>query len=118
MAGWGGGTGGPRIDAGTPESEGTPLKITVVGLGKIGLPLAVQFARSGHEVFGADVNAGVVEQVNAGAEPFPGEAHLGEFLAEVAGSGAGRGSLSATTDTAGAVAKSDAVVVVVPLFVD
>ena len=118
MAGWGGGTGGPRIDAGTPESEGTPLKITVVGLGKIGLPLAVQFARSGHEVFGADVNAGVVEQVNAGAEPFPGEAHLGEYLAEVAGSGAGRGSLSATTDTAGAVAQSDAVVVVVPLFVD
>ena len=90
------------------------MKITVVGLGKIGLPLAVQFARSGHEVFGADVNAGVVEQVNGGVEPFPGEAHLGEYLAEVAGSGA----LSATTDTAGAVAKSDAVVVVVPLFVD
>jgi nucleotide sugar dehydrogenase len=90
------------------------LKITVVGLGKIGLPLAVQFARSGHEVFGADVNPSVVELVNAGTEPFPGEAHLGEYLKEVATSGA----LSATTDTAEAVAKSDAVVVVVPLFVD
>ena len=34
------------------------MKITVVGLGKIGLPLAVQFASRGHEVLGADVNAG------------------------------------------------------------
>ncbi|HQF04606.1 MAG TPA: 3-hydroxyacyl-CoA dehydrogenase NAD-binding domain-containing protein, partial [Phycicoccus sp.] len=32
------------------------MKVTVVGLGKIGLPLAVQFARSGMEVLGADVN--------------------------------------------------------------
>jgi len=107
------------------------VKITVVGLGKIGLPLAVQFARSGHEVFGADVNPSVVEQVNAGVEPFPGEAHLGEYLQEVAGQdadgssgeGSGEGAaaggrLSATTDTAAAVADSDAVVVVVPLFVD
>lgn len=90
------------------------MKITVVGLGKIGLPLAVQFAKSGHEVFGADVNAAVVEQVNAGTEPFPGEAHLAEYLAEVVPSG----HLRATTDTAAAVADSDAVVVVVPLFVD
>jgi nucleotide sugar dehydrogenase len=90
------------------------VKITVVGLGKIGLPLAVQFARSGHDVFGADVSQRVVDQVNAGTEPFPGEAHLAEYLAETVGTGA----LTATTDTAGAVAQSDAVVVVVPLFVD
>jgi nucleotide sugar dehydrogenase len=90
------------------------VKVTVVGLGKIGLPLAVQFARSGHEVAGADVNAETVATVNRGSEPFPGEAHLGEYLAEVVTSGA----LRATTDTAGAVAESDVVVVVVPLFVD
>ncbi|OAV77182.1 nucleotide sugar dehydrogenase [Dietzia sp. 111N12-1] len=90
------------------------MKITVVGLGKIGLPLAVQFAKSGHEVFGADVNPKVVELVNAGTEPFPGEAHLAEYLAELVPTG----RLTATTDTAGAVSKSDAVVVVVPLFVD
>ncbi|MGG5257956.1 nucleotide sugar dehydrogenase [Phycicoccus avicenniae] len=90
------------------------MRVTVVGLGKIGLPLAVQFARSGHEVRGADVNEGTVATVNAGTEPFPGEAHLDEYLAEVVGSGA----LTATTDTAAAVAESDVVVVVVPLFVD
>ena len=89
------------------------MKITVVGLGKIGLPLAVQFASKGHTVHGADTNPTVVESVNAGAEPFPGEAHLQEKL-ETAVSG---NLLKATTDTAAAVADSDAVVVVVPLFV-
>ncbi len=90
------------------------MNITVVGLGKIGLPLAVQFASKGHHVLGADVNPAVVDLVNAGTEPFPGEAHLAEKLAELVPAGA----LEATTDTAAAVAASDAVVVVVPLFVD
>ncbi|WP_020144774.1 nucleotide sugar dehydrogenase [Terracoccus sp. 273MFTsu3.1] len=90
------------------------MKITTVGLGKIGLPLAVQFASMGHEVVGADVNASVVGLVNAGTEPFPGEEHLAEKLSEVVDAG----RLSATTDTAAAVSQSDAVVVVVPLFVD
>lgn len=90
------------------------MKITVVALGKIGLPLAVQFARKGHSVIGADVIEATVDQVNAGIEPFPGEAFLGEYLADVVKSGA----LRATTDTTSAVAQSDAVVVVVPLFVD
>lgn len=87
--------------------------ITVVAMGKIGLPLAVQFADRGHEVIGADVNPAVVDLVNAGTEPFPGEAHLAEKLAAVVSDG----RLRATTDTAGAVQQSDAVVVVVPLFV-
>lgn len=88
--------------------------ITVVGLGKIGLPLAVQFARSGHEVLGADVNPEVVDLVNQGQEPFPGEAHLAEYIREAVDAG----QLTAATDTAEAVSRSEAVVVVVPLFVD
>ena len=90
------------------------MKITVVAMGKIGLPLAVQFARKGHTVIGADVNETTVAQVNDGIEPFPGEAHLSQYLAEVVQAG----SLTATTDTTSAVAQSEAVVVVVPLFVD
>ena len=52
------------------------MNICVVALGKIGLPLAVQFAAKGHRVIGADVNEKVVELVNAGVEPFPGEHDL------------------------------------------
>ena len=90
------------------------MNIAVVALGKIGLPLAAQFASKGHRVIGADVNPGVVDAVNRGEEPFPGEAHLAEVLREVVGDG----RLRATTDTTAAVAESDVVVVVVPLFVD
>ncbi|MEO6941862.1 MAG: nucleotide sugar dehydrogenase [Terrimesophilobacter sp.] len=90
------------------------MNITVVGMGKIGLPLAVQFASKGHTVFGADVNPHTVDLINAGTEPFPGEAFLQEKLAEVVESGA----LTATLETTDAVSHSDAVVVVVPLFVD
>jgi len=90
------------------------MRIAVVGLGKIGLPLAVQYASKGHTVVGVDVNPRTVELVNAGKEPFPGEAHLAEKLDAVVAAG----SLSATTDYAVGIPGSDAVVVVVPLFVD
>ncbi|HZL04991.1 MAG TPA: NAD(P)-binding domain-containing protein, partial [Coriobacteriia bacterium] len=90
------------------------MTITVVGLGKIGLPLAVQFAGRGHHVIGADIDGGAVEQVNRGTEPFPGEAHLQDRLAQAVLEAA----LEATTDTAWATSQSDVVVIVVPLFVD
>jgi nucleotide sugar dehydrogenase len=90
------------------------MKICVVALGKIGLPLAVQFAAKGHTVIGADISEPTVRSVNDGLAPFPGEADLDVKLKQAVNAGL----LSATTDTAAAVAESDAVVVVVPLFVD
>jgi nucleotide sugar dehydrogenase len=90
------------------------MNICVVALGKIGLPLAVQFASKGHRVIGADVSERVVALVNDGAVPFPGEADLDVKLKDAVAAEL----LSATTDTAAAVAQSEAVVVVVPLFVD
>lgn len=88
--------------------------ITVVGMGKIGLPLAVQFASKGHHVIGADVNPTVVDIINNGGTPFPGEPTLDEKIA----SAVSAGTLEATLDTTSAVSRSEAVVVVVPLFVD
>lgn len=90
------------------------MRIAVVALGKIGLPLAVQFADAGHEVVGVDVNANTVDLVNQGIEPFPGEAHLQEKLTELVPAG----KLRATTDYAEAIPDADAVVLVVPLFVN
>jgi nucleotide sugar dehydrogenase len=90
------------------------VKIAVIALGKIGLPLAVQYASKGHDVVGVDVNPRTVELVNAAIEPFPGEAGLQEKLAELVPTG----RLRATTDYADAVPGADAVVLVVPLFVD
>lgn len=89
------------------------MKACVVGLGKIGLPLALQMAASGIEVIGTDISETVVGLVNAGHEPFPGEPELHERL--VAARGAAL--LEATTDTTAAVGQADVVVIVVPLVI-
>lgn len=90
------------------------MRIAVIALGKIGLPLAVQFADAGHQVVGVDVNRAVVNLVNAGTEPFPGEANLQAKLRDLVPSG----RLRATTDYEDAVPGADVVVLVVPLFVN
>lgn len=90
------------------------MKIAVVALGKIGLPLAVQFATKGHEVIGIDVNPATVDLINQGIEPFPGEAGLQDRLTELVPAG----RLRATTDYAEGIPGADAIVIVVPLFVD
>lgn len=90
------------------------MTVTVVGLGKIGLPLAVQYAMKGEQVYGVDINQETVDSVNQGLEPFPEEENLKEFLAEVVN----LEKLKASTSTSECVSKSDVVVVVVPLFVD
>lgn len=90
------------------------MKACVVGLGKIGLPLAVQFAKNGIEVIGVDINAQTVELINSGREPFPGEDNLEKFLKEVLESN----KFSATTNFGEAIKLTNAVVVLVPLIVD
>jgi nucleotide sugar dehydrogenase len=90
------------------------MNVTVVGLGKIGLPLAVQFAKKNSKVFGADINPETVKMVNNGIEPFPGEDKLQEFLTKVIADG----TLVASTNTTECVSFSDVIIVVVPLFVN
>jgi UDP-N-acetyl-D-glucosamine dehydrogenase len=90
------------------------MKIAVVGMGKIGLPLAVQYAKKGNTVIGIDINPKTVELINQGLEPFPEEAHLKEYLADVVS----KGLLKATQDYEEGVKNAEVVVVVVPLFVN
>ena len=90
------------------------MRAAVVGLGKIGLPLAVQISGAGVPTIGADTNPHVVDLVNGGEPPFPGEPELDERL----GAALAAGMLRATTSTPEAVATADVVIVVVPLVVD
>ena len=91
------------------------MRVVVVALGKIGLPLAVAVARGGHEVVGCDIDQRVVDLVNQGLEPFPGETGLQDALTELVGDG----RLRAVTDTTAAVAEGpDLVIAVPPLMVD
>lgn len=90
------------------------MQIVVVGLGKVGMPLAAQFAEAGHHVVGVDPDATTVALVNLAVEPFPGEAQLQEKLSILVPAG----RLRATTDYAEAVPHADTVVVAVPLLVN
>src|SRR5437764_8944447 len=88
---------------------------SVVGLGKIGLPLAVQYARHGRRVvIGCDVNLQVVEMVNAGISYVHGEPELASEVRSLVS----MGLLSATQDTTWAVSQANLVVVIVPVMVN
>ena len=51
------------------------MKVVVVGLGHIGLPLAVQYASRGHDVLGVDISTRIVDAINRGESP-----HLDEWI--------------------------------------
>ena len=90
------------------------MKVTVIGMGKIGLPLAVNFARNGAWVTGLDVQETVVSQINSGVEPFPGEKDLGIYLKNCVADG----SLVATLDKEKGISSANVLVVCIPLIID
>jgi nucleotide sugar dehydrogenase len=90
------------------------VKIAVVGLGHIGLPLAVQYASRGHEVVGCDLDARVVEAINRGESPHDDEAEVANQVAGLVRAG----RLRATTDDSTGVREAEVVVVIVPVVVD
>ena len=90
------------------------MRVCVVGLGKIGLPLACQYAGKGFTVVGCDVNSDVVDSINKGVSHIEEEPALKEKVKDLVA----RKLLSATTETSKAVSESDVVVVIVPLVVD
>ncbi len=90
------------------------MNITVVALGKMGLPVAAWYASRGHRVTGCDVNSAVVGSINRGESPIQHEPGLPELVRElVAG-----GRLRATCDTAAGVRDADVVIVLAPLGLD
>src|SRR5712692_12510 len=82
-------------------------RVGVIGLGYVGLPLAVEFARAGFSVTGFDVDAGKVAEINAGRSYIPDVSP--QEIAEVARSGC----LRATTEMA-LLAEMDVVDICVP----
>jgi UDP-N-acetyl-D-glucosamine dehydrogenase len=67
-------------------------RIGVIGLGYVGLPLAVEFARAGFDVTGFDVDSSKVDEINAGRS-YIGDVKTEELAAQVTA-----GKLRATSD--------------------
>jgi nucleotide sugar dehydrogenase len=83
-------------------------------MGKIGLPIAVQYARKGNDVTGLDINPGTIEKINNGIEPFPGEKLLQTYVSEVLRSN----KLSATLDFQKAIETAEVIVICIPLIIN
>ncbi len=96
---------------GEPGTAGT---VTVVGAGKMGLPLAAQFASHGWSVVAVDVSPAVVDAINEGRAHVAEEPLLAGRVAEAHSAG----RLRATTDGAAAARASDVVVLIVPVMLD
>jgi UDPglucose 6-dehydrogenase len=83
------------------------MDIAVIGLGKLGSPLAAVLAARGHRVIGVDINPALVEAINAHRAPVV-EPGLQRCMDE-----AGR-RLSATTDFGTAISQTDISFIIVP----
>ena len=82
-------------------------QVGVMGLGYVGLPLAVEFARAGLQTTGFDIDARKVDQVNRG------ESYIGDVSPENLAAVRQAGRLLATTETA-ALAAVDTIDICVP----
>jgi UDP-N-acetyl-D-glucosamine dehydrogenase len=81
--------------------------VGVIGLGYVGLPLAVECARSGYRTLGFDIAEAVVQGINRG------ESHIQDVGSDVVGAFVGEGLLSATSDLS-RLAECDAISICVP----
>ena len=88
-------------------TSGNLPRVNVVGLGKLGAPLAAVLASRGFDVIGLDVNKVLVDAMNAGKMPII-EPQLNELIA------ANRPRLKASMDANEAIQNSDASFVIVP----
>jgi UDP-N-acetyl-D-glucosamine dehydrogenase len=83
------------------------ITLGVMGLGYVGLPLAVEAARAGLRVIGFDVKADVTEGVNGG------RSHIQDLSDDEVSEWVGAGRLEATTDM-DRLAECDAISICVP----
>ncbi len=89
------------------KAEARRAVFGVIGLGYVGLPLAVELAAAGYRVIGFDVSRRVVDGINAG------RSHIMDVPSERLAPFTADGRLTATDDP-GRLAEADAVSVCVP----
>ena len=86
------------------------MKLSIIGLGKLGAPMAAVMAHKGHHVVGVDVNPAFVDAINQGRAPV-NEPGLAELIA------ANLGRLRATASYEEAVLATDVTFITSPLNV-
>src|ERR1700736_4590826 len=83
------------------------MKISIIGMGKLGSPMLVVMAHKGHTVVGVDLNAKFVAAINSGKAPVR-EPGLQEMI------DANRERISATESYEEAILNTDVTFIIVP----
>ena len=90
------------------------LRVCVIGIGRIGLPTALSFAKSGLQTIGVDINEKLVENINSGKFPLKDEPGYDEIFDSVLKTK----KFSATTKIEDAVPNSDLILLSLPTPMD
>ena len=59
------------------------LKVCVIGIGRIGLPTALSFAKSGLQTIGVDINEELIQKINSGVFPLNDEPGYEDIFKQV-----------------------------------
>lgn len=90
-------------------------QVTVIGLGKIGLPLALAISSKGfYSVVGLDIDNAVVEKINDGISPIFGEPRVEELLI----SSIKNGRFRAEASYAEALKGAEIIIIATPMYTD
>jgi len=87
--------------------ENKSALVAIVGLGYVGLPLAVAFAEAGYQVLGVDVQQSRADQVNSGIS------YIADVSSQRLGQAVSASLIEATTDQ-GRLKEADAICICVP----
>ena len=99
-----------NIDEVKSSLESKSLGVCVVGIGRIGLPTALSFAKAGLQTIGVDINEKLVDSINMGNFPLKDEPGYEEIFNKVRKNG----NFSATTNINDAISKSNLILLSLP----
>ncbi len=90
------------------------LRVCVIGIGRIGLPTALSFAKSGLQTIGVDINEKLIEDINSKKFPLKDEPGYENIFSDVLE----KKLFSATTKIKDAVANSNLILLSLPTPMD
>lgn len=96
------------------ELESGNLTVTVIGIGRIGLPTALSFANAGIPTIGVDINSDLIAKIQKGIYPLNDEPEFAKIFESVIK----RKKFEVTTDIKQAVPKSNIIILSLPTPMD
>ena len=92
------------------ELQAGSLTVSVIGIGRIGLPTALSFANSGLKTIGVDINTELVNMVNSGQYPLKDEPEFDKIFEKVIK----ENKFHAVSDISQAIPESDVIILSLP----